>query len=168
MRSPSLLGFGRFEVAAIVEGTCFMTSDTPARCSFTVKSTASVLGDLYAQILEKLVEKEYSDDDIFGVHMAFEEGFINAIKHGNKMDESKTVKVEYSISCEKVEISIADQGEGFVPDAVPDPRVGDNLFRPDGRGLLLIGAYMDTIEYRDAGSCLFMTKYKHSDTNKST
>ena len=145
-----------------------MTSDTPARCSITVKSTPSALEDLYKQILEKLTEKEYSDDDIFGVHMAFEEGFINAIKHGNKMDETKTVKVEYFISREKVEISIADQGEGFVPDEVPDPRVGDNLLSPEGRGLLLIGAYMDTIEYRCSGSCLFMTKYKHSDTNGST
>ncbi len=144
-----------------------MTSDAPTTCSITVQSTRTVLDDLYRQILEKLVENDFSEDDIFGVHLAFEEGFINAVKHGNKMDDSKTVKVEYSISRKKVEISITDQGEGFALDSVPDPREGDNLYRPDGRGVLLIDAYMDTVEYRAPGNCLYMAKYKHSDKNKS-
>jgi serine/threonine-protein kinase RsbW len=145
-----------------------MTSDPPTKCSITVQSVPAVLDDLYGQILEKLRESGFSEDDIFGVHLAFEEGFINAVKHGNKMDETKTVKVEYTISKEKVEICITDQGEGFALDSVPDPRVGENLFRPDGRGLLLIDAYMDTVEYRAPGNCLYMAKYKHSDKNKST
>jgi serine/threonine-protein kinase RsbW len=144
-----------------------MTSDDPTKRSITVQSTPTVLDDLYGQILEKLRENEFSEDDIFGVHLAFEEGFINAVKHGNRMDDSKTVKVEYAISREKVEISITDQGEGFAPDSVPDPREGDNLYRPDGRGLLLIDAYMDTVEYRAPGNCLYMAKYKHSDKNES-
>ncbi len=143
-----------------------MTSDAPASCSVTVQSTPSVLEHLYKKILNKLKENDFSEDDIFGVHLALEEGFINAVKHGNKMDESKTVKVDYFISREKVEISITDQGEGFVPDKVPDPRVGDNLYRPDGRGLLLIGAYMDTMEYRSPGNCLFMVKYRHTGKSK--
>lgn len=144
-----------------------MASDAPTRCSITVQSTPAVLEGLYGQILKKLKENGFSEDDIFGVHLAFEEGFINAVKHGNKMDDTKTVKVEYMISKEKVEISITDQGKGFALDAVPDPRVGDNLYRPDGRGLLLIGAYMDVMEYRAPGNCLFMAKYKHSDKNES-
>ena len=144
-----------------------MTSDAPIRCSITVQSTPTVLDGLYRQILDKLRENEFSEDDIFGVHLAFEEGFINAVKHGNKMDDSKTVKVEYSISQEKVEISITDQGKGFSPDSVPDPREGDNLYRPDGRGLLLIDAYMDTVEYRAPGNCLYMAKCKHSGKKKS-
>lgn len=143
-----------------------MTSDAPKRCSITVQSTPAVVDDLYGQILEKLKENDFSADDIFGVHLAFEEAFINAVKHGNKMDDTKTVKVEYSISREKVEICITDQGEGFSVDSVPDPRVGDNLYRPDGRGLLLIGEYMDTIEYRGPGNCLYMAKYRHSDKNE--
>lgn len=137
-----------------------MASDAPTRCSITVQSTPTALDALYRQILEKLQENEYSEDDIFGVHLAFEEAFINAVKHGNKMDESKTVKVDYSISQEKVEITVTDQGNGFSIDAVPDPRVGENLYRPDGRGLLLIGAYMDTMEYRGPGNCLHMVKFR--------
>jgi len=144
-----------------------MASDAPTRCSITVQSTPAALEELYGRILEKLKENDFSDDDIFGVHLAFEEGFINAVKHGNKMDDSKTVKVEYVISPDKVEISITDQGKGFALDSVPDPRVGDNLYRPDGRGLLLIGVYMDEMEYRAPGNCLYMAKYKHSGENES-
>ncbi len=144
-----------------------MTSDVPTTRSITVQSTLTALDKLYRQILEKLRESDFSEDDIFGVHLAFEEGFVNAVKHGNKMDDSKTVEVAYSISQEKVEITMTDQGEGFALDSVSDPREGDNLYRPDGRGILLIHAYMDTVEYRAPGNCLHMTRYKHSDKNKS-
>ena len=144
-----------------------MASDPPTRCSITVQSSPTVLEELYGQILEKLKENQYSDDDIFGVHLAFEEAFVNAVKHGNKMDDTKTIQVDYSISKEKVEITVTDQGNGFSIDAVPDPRVGENLYRPDGRGLLLIEAYMDTVEYRPPGNCLYMVKYRHSSKNES-
>jgi serine/threonine-protein kinase RsbW len=137
-----------------------MAPDLPARCSLIVKSNPSLFEGVYQQVLEKLQENHYPEDDIFAVHLAFEEGFINAIKHGNKMDPSKTVKVEYSVTPEKVELFITDEGDGFDPGQIPDPRLGDNLYRPDGRGLLLIHAYMDVIEYKDSGRCLYMARLR--------
>ena len=36
---------------------------------------------------------------------------------------------------------IADEGEGFDPDEVPDPLSGDNLLRHSGRGIFLMKAF---------------------------
>ena len=138
-----------------------MTQEMPARCSVVVKSTLSALDGLYKQILSKLKEHQFSEDDIFAVHLAFEEGFINAVKHGNKMDPDKTVTIDYTVDHEKVEISIRDEGAGFNPQSVPDPRVGENLYRPEGRGLLLMNAYMHVFEYNEQGNGVHMIRYKN-------
>ena len=142
-----------------------MAPKTPASCSIVLESKPSALDGICQQILTDLKAFSFSEDDVFGVHLAFEEAFLNAVKHGNKMDPTKTVKVEYTIDRGKVEIAITDEGEGFDPSAIPDPRVGDNLYRPDGRGLLLIGAYMDVMEYNDSGNRVFMAKYSPKPEN---
>jgi len=78
------------------------------------------------------------------------------------MDAGKTVTIEYSVSAEKVEVSITDEGEGFDPSQVPDPRLGENIYKTSGRGLLLIRSYMDLAEYNERGNSLHMVKYRKS------
>ena len=125
-----------------------------------VESTPSALNDPCRQILSAMEEKGFSKEDVFAVHLALEEAFLNAVKHGNKMDPSKTVTINYGIDREKVEISIQDEGGGFNPQNVPDPRVGENLYRPEGRGLLLMNAYMHVFEYNERGNGVHMIRYK--------
>ncbi len=137
-----------------------MTAESPVRCSLVVESEPSALVRPCRQILSSLEAKGFSQDDIFAVHLALEEAFLNAVKHGNKMDSTKKVKVEYTVDQEKVEICVTDEGEGFDPGAIPDPRVGENLYRPEGRGLLLISSYMHTVEYASRGTSLRMVRYK--------
>jgi serine/threonine-protein kinase RsbW len=137
-----------------------MAADSPVQCSLVVESEPSALGRPCRQILAALEEKGFSQDDLFAVHLAMEEAFLNAVKHGNKMDATKKVKVEYTVDQEKVEICVTDEGEGFDPGTIPDPRVGENLYRPEGRGLLLISSYMHTVEYTSRGTSLRMVRYR--------
>ena len=90
-----------------------MASRTPATRSIAIESTPSAIVEVCKQILPKLEANNFSQEDIFAVHLALEEAFINAIKHGNKMDPDKEVKIDYSVSPDKVEISMTDQGEGI-------------------------------------------------------
>ena len=46
-----------------------MTSDAPTTCSITVQSTPAVLDDLYRQILENLIENDFSEDDASSVNL---------------------------------------------------------------------------------------------------
>ena len=137
-----------------------MVPDTPARCSIVVENKPSALEQFCQPLLDKLRENKYSEDDIFGVHLAVEEAFHNAVEHGNQRDPNKTVGVEYYVDSHKVEIQLTDEGCGFNPDDVPDPRVGDNLYRPNGRGLLLINAYMDSVQYNECGNRVTMMRYR--------
>jgi len=137
-----------------------MAKVSPVSCSVLVESRPSAITDVYRRIVSKLEGNGFSEDDIFAVHLALEEAFINAVRHGNKMDPSKKVRVDYSVGKEAVEISITDEGKGFDPETVPDPRVGKNLYKPEGRGLLLISSYMDVVKFNERGNCVCMVRYK--------
>jgi serine/threonine-protein kinase RsbW len=137
-----------------------MASRAPISCSMTVEGKPSALAGLCEAILCKLEHNGFSKEDIFAVHLALQEAFINAVKHGNKMDLTKEVRVDYSVDSDKVEICMTDQGDGFDPKAVPDPRVGQNLYKPEGRGLLLISSFMDVVKFNERGNRVYMVRYK--------
>ncbi len=125
-----------------------------------VESKPCAVVEVCKQILSKLEANGFGKDDIFAVHLTLEEAFLNAVKHGNKMDPTKKVKVDYSVDPDKVEISITDEGNGFQPDSVADPRFGEALYEPGGRGLLLMNSYMDTVKYNERGNSVYMVRYK--------
>ena len=137
-----------------------MALETPSSGSEVIESKPSAISDVYERILSNLEGNGYSEDDIFAVHLALEEAFLNAITHGNKMDPGKKVRIDYLVNVDKVEIDIMDQGEGFNPETVPDPRLGQNLYKTAGRGLLLISSYMDVVEFNEQGNRVHMVRYK--------
>ncbi|HPS56134.1 MAG TPA: ATP-binding protein [Sedimentisphaerales bacterium] len=137
-----------------------MMTSNPICQNLVVESNPLLVDLIWHDLSAKLKEKGYTKDDVFSIHLAVEEAFVNAVKHGNKMDLDKKVNFNYRIDDEKVEISVKDEGTGFKPDKVPDPRCGKNIFKPSGRGLFLIRAYMDEVEYKDKGTCLKIVKYK--------
>lgn len=137
-----------------------MVPRTPINCSVVVESKVSVVADVCNQILAKLEGTGFERDDIFAVHLALEEALANAIRHGNKLDPSKKVRIRCSADSEKVEISMTDEGDGFDPDAVPDPRLGDNLYKPEGRGLFLMRSYMDAVRFNERGNSVRMIRYR--------
>ena len=137
-----------------------MVSRAPINFSIVVKSRPSAVVEVCEQVLSNLEANGFDKDDIFAVHLALEEAFLNAVKHGNKMDTSKEVKIDYSVDLDKIEISMTDQGEGFEPASVADPRYGEDLYKPGGRGLLLMNSYMDVVKFNECGNSLYMVRYK--------
>ena len=137
-----------------------MASEAPINCSIVVDSKSSAVVDVCEEILSKLEEYKFDKDDIFAVHLTLEEAFLNAVKHGNKNDPTKKVKIDYSVNSEKVEITITDEGEGFEPESVDDPRFGEGLYEPGGRGLLLMNSYKDVVKYSEHGNSVYMVRYK--------
>ncbi len=111
-------------------------------------------------LLAQLKFEACSEDFQFYIHLALEEAIVNAIKHGNQNDRRKRVHIVYKISSTQVYISIADEGEGFDPAAVPDPTTGPGLELPSGRGLLLMRAFMDQVLFNDRGNMVSMSKQR--------
>lgn len=105
----------------------------------------------------------YPDAAAFAVKLAMEEAIVNGIKHGNQGDVSKSVKVAWHVTRESVSLSVEDEGPGFQPEGVPDPRDPDLLEVPGGRGLLLMRAYMHEITHNERGNRVTMTYRKPTD-----
>jgi serine/threonine-protein kinase RsbW len=112
------------------------------------------------EIERALIQWEFEDREIFSIKLALEEALVNAIKHGNQLDKGKKVYISYSISAERFDIRIDDEGKGFDPDDVPDPMAPENLERPSGRGLLLMRHYMTEVIYHPPGNVLTMSKVR--------
>ena len=112
------------------------------------------------RIIQFLEELQYDERDVFGVRLAVEEALVNAIKHGNQMDPAKTVRISCRIAQHMVRIEIEDQGAGFQPEEVPDPTSDENLERPCGRGIMLMKAFMSSIEYNEAGNLVVLEKHR--------
>ncbi len=110
------------------------------------------------EILREVAKHGYAEACTFAIRLALEEGLNNAITHGNRMDPTKTVQVDFDIDAERAQIIIADQGEGFMPQSVPDPTVEENIEKPCGRGIMLMRAYMDVVEYDKNGTRIRLVK----------
>ncbi|MFN4242488.1 MAG: ATP-binding protein [Tepidisphaerales bacterium] len=114
------------------------------------------------RIIAAVEALQYSDNDLFAIKLALEEAMINAIKHGNRLDPTKTVTVHARVNPEQVEIIIEDQGAGFDRADVPDPTDPANLEKSSGRGILLIEAYMTKVEWSNQGRRLRMCKTREA------
>lgn len=110
------------------------------------------------RIMHRLEQCCSDSSDRFAVHLALEEGIVNAIKHGNKYDDQKHVHVSCRLLSNRVYVEIQDEGAGFNPDDVPDCTQEENLEAPSGRGIALIRCFMSNVEYRDGGRRLVMEK----------
>ena len=135
-----------------------MVSNSSNHCSVVISGQTSAIEPVCSKILAQLEDKEYSEEDIFAIHLSLEEAFVNAVNHGNKQDPEKEVEIKYSVNDEEVEIFVSDQGKGFDSNDIPDPRCGDNLYKPGGRGIFLIKSFMDSVEYENNGSSVHMVK----------
>jgi serine/threonine-protein kinase RsbW len=125
---------------------------------FVIPSELAATRDVHKQIMDEVERRRYDEKSLFGIRLALEEGLMNAVKHGNKLDPKKTVQVEAKITDKSTEITIEDQGPGFERCEVPDPCAKENLLKPSGRGILLMESYMDKIEYSRGGRRVRMVK----------
>jgi serine/threonine-protein kinase RsbW len=122
-------------------------------------------GDAARLLCREIVHQlssNFGSGERFEIQLAIEEAMINAVEHGNKGDASKRVFVQYGIEDGNFEITITDEGDGFKPEAVPDPLADENLNKASGRGLALMRVYMDAVEYSAKGNSVHMAKKSKS------
>lgn len=89
----------------------------------------------------------YGEETIYSVDMAIRESMANAVKHGNKFDESKIVELTFDDVPDGLEITVRDYGTGFKVEDIPDPTNPENLLKTNGRGILFMRSFMDEVEW---------------------
>jgi serine/threonine-protein kinase RsbW len=132
-----------------------------------IQSSGNLARKLCRDIVGEINPNDFSQKDIFDIQLAIEEAMINAVEHGNQLDPRKHITIEYSVTSDKFEISITDEGCGFKLDMVPDPRQDENIHNVTGRGIILMRAFMDNVEYNEKGNCVHMVKRGTKSSEKA-
>lgn len=115
----------------------------------SIPSKIESIDEVVVKSVEFAKEVGFAEDAIFGIDMAVREAVANAVKHGNKLDETKKVDVTLNNLTEGLEIIVRDFGEGFHVDQVPDPTNPENLLKDSGRGILFMQNFVDTVEWHN-------------------
>jgi len=90
----------------------------------------------------------FDEDDLTKIGMAVRESMVNAVVHGNRYNANKKVRFSVSRNAQTFTVRIADEGDGFDFESLPDPLAAENLFRSSGRGIFLIRSFMDEFQIR--------------------
>jgi len=129
------------------------------RISETMDSQLGLVDGFVTSILVRLFQGPSDQNIVFNIKLALHEAIINAVKHGNKMKQNLSVKVDITKEDGQLTIQVTDQGKGFDFKDIPDPITPENLEKLNGRGIFLIQNAMDKVEFSDQGRSIKMTKF---------
>ena len=137
--------------------------DTRFRFAVTMPAKATAIAPLTDAVTQALQERTWPQDAIDEVEVAFREALANAIRHGCRGDVTQYVRCSFAYEDgDAVTLVIRDPGAGFDPTRVPDPLDAANALKPGGRGILLMRALMDDVQFSDGGREVSMRKRKGS------
>src|SRR5918912_498115 len=128
------------------------------KIDFELPSDVSLMNGVLQYLIERVSRLGVIKPERSNLYVALDEAFVNAVKHGNKNDPSKLVRITAELSTKECRFTVEDEGEGFNVQEIPDPCDPENLFKSSGRGVLLIYNIMDEVKYNERGNRLTMVK----------
>jgi serine/threonine-protein kinase RsbW len=85
---------------------------------------------------------------------------MNAIVHGNKLDENKMVIVNAEVEPKRIIWTVTDEGQGFDYNNLADPTAPDKLEELTGRGVFILKHLADQCILTPAATRLnYILKY---------
>ena len=134
------------------------------KIEFEVPSVIALMHSILDYLMKRVQKVGVVNPETSNLFVALDEAFVNAVKHGNKFDASKLVRITADVSPEEARFTIEDEGDGFNVAEIPDPLDPQNLFKTSGRGVLFIYNIMDEVKYNERGNRLTMIKRKNHPT----
>ena len=145
-----------------------LLSHTHEKIEFELPSDLALMNGVLQYLLERVAKLGVIAPEKSNLFIALDEAFVNAVKHGNKNDPTKLVRVGAELSPKEACFTIEDEGEGFDVQTIPDPRDPANLFKSSGRGVLLIYNIMDEVEYNAQGNRVKMVMRPEPEVETGT
>jgi serine/threonine-protein kinase RsbW len=106
-----------------------------------------------------------NEEILFEIKVILNELLQNAVKHGNKDDSSKSVKVCAGITASNsVYFIIEDEGEGYDCGCICDEEGGPDEMadicdlKESGRGMLIVSSLCDKIRFNKKGNKVIVLK----------
>ena len=128
------------------------------KIEFELPSDLSLMNGVLEYLQERVSKMGLIRPERSNLFIALDEAFVNAVKHGNKNNPNKLLRITAELSRKEACFTVEDEGEGFDVGEIPDPCDPANLFRTSGRGVLLIYNIMDEVEYNAQGNRVKMVK----------
>jgi serine/threonine-protein kinase RsbW len=136
------------------------------RITIKLPSDVNYLNEVLSYINQRMVELGIIEQGDTSVLIALDEAIANAIKHGNKFDPRKTVRITAELSADGARFTVKDEGMGFARESVPDPTDPSRILEPSGRGLWLMSHMMDEVRFNDRGNEVHMLKRSARDSQR--
>lgn len=152
------------------------------RMDYELENDPALIRPLLDEVRETLDRFKIGGDNASQLIVGIEEAIANALYHGNleigselkhtnfsafyKQAEQarsdpkyarRSVRLSIDASHDGAKITIADDGQGFNPEAVPDPTLPENLARAHGRGLLMMRTFFDDVRFNKLGNVVTLT-----------
>jgi len=106
---------------------------------------------------EAFYSQHIKDEEfVYKIVLLTSEAVTNAMEHGNELDASKSVFVDFILKDEVCEVWVRDEGKGFDRSEIADPLIGDHLYSDGGRGIFLIEELADEVRFEENGCRLGM------------
>lgn len=142
--------------------TCILEANIP--------SSYAGLDHITGMVSQAICHAPVSEDDAVDLTLATVEAVTNAIHHGNAEDETKQVHIQIETTPDQITVWVRDEGAGFCIKKVPNPCHSENLLKDSGRGILMMQAFMDRVEFypEPDGTIVKMTKHLNADTSQKT
>ena len=137
----------------------FDSSKLILRLSMTMPGDRQAVTPVVDKIMNIVGDMKCAAGKESEIELAIQEALANAVVHGCDEDPNRTVQI--LVACDEdrgMIIMIRDPGEGFDPEDVPSPLVGQNLFASHGRGVYLINQLMDEVRFEKGGTEIWMVK----------
>lgn len=115
--------------------------------SISFQSNPAILPEIEEYFVSILKDLPIERTRMNNLMLSLAEASSNAIIHGNKSRPEKLVQITTEINDTSVKIFLKDQGEGFSPEGIPDPTSKENIMKESGRGLFIMRAFLDKLEY---------------------
>jgi anti-sigma regulatory factor (Ser/Thr protein kinase) len=107
----------------------------------------------------------FGEDACTQVTLAVIEAGTNAIQHGSRGEPDRAVGVDFSLWPDRLEVAVRDRGPGFDPALVSgDITSPEHLLDSRGRGIFIMRACMDAVDFRFDGSGTTCLLVKHRPT----
>ena len=114
------------------------------------------------RLVERLVDDvcdvfNINEDSYGNILIAVTEAVNNAIYHGNKSNPNKQIKIGFESEEKNIKFIVADKGQGFDYNNLPDPTDPVNIDKPHGRGVFLMKNLADKVEFKNNGNEVMLT-----------
>ncbi|MBF0397455.1 MAG: SpoIIE family protein phosphatase [Desulfobacterales bacterium] len=165
----------------------FNKFSTSTKSIFSTKTKSLSIDDFVLGVMKHIQRVSQISETNFGeLKITFSELLTNAFEHGNlELSEFKNnfeiysseayqqiyenrrnsekygdrkIIVECMFRPNEIEISIEDEGNGFNPNSVEDPRIAENRYKLCGRGIFLAKKYAENIVYSQKGNIVRLFK----------